>query len=114
MKNTTINNKHNCNTVADIICNNFFSKHCKTYVDNVHNYVFVIGDTYRRAFKVSSTKNSGLVYMSFPMSKARCKIIAKCLQTPKDNGNIVKRHNAKTSCISSDDMAMNEWLEGMA
>lgn len=100
-------------TVADIIVNGTFkAMDVDIYIDATHNYVFAIGEKYRKAYKVTDTSNNGTIILSFPMSWARCKLIKAYLKTPYKTGNI-KLRGSRRKATATDD-SVNEWLERVA
>lgn len=100
-------------TVSDILVNKTFkAMDVDVYIDTTHNYVFAIGEKYRRAYKVTSTDNNGTIILDFPMSWARCKLIKAFLKTPYKAGNIRLRGSRRKATATDD--SINEWLERVA
>ena len=75
-------------TVSDIITKES-KANVYTYDDKGLSYVIVVkGNKYKRAYKVSDTSNKGLVLMSWPLSRARLKLMSNKLKSIYDNGNV--------------------------
>lgn len=97
----------NCRNVGDILTNKSINNTAYIFMDNVHNYVFIIGANHRWAYKVTSTNNDGIVLCDYPMSWARVKKVAHHLLTPYENGNITPYgKEAEVRCEQIDE-AMN-------
>ena len=99
-------------TVGDIVCDATFKGfNAKVLIDDTHNYVFVVSDVKRVAYKVTNTSNKGVVILSWPMSWARVKLIAPYCKSVYRAGNVRLRAGSKpTTRVDS----VNEWLEGVA
>jgi len=74
-------------TVSDLIIKAGKAK-VYAYDNNGLSYIIVINGNYKKAYKVTNTTNKGVVLMSWPISRARVKLIGDKLKTMYDNGNI--------------------------
>lgn len=74
-------------TVSDIITKERNAR-VYAYDNNGLSYIITIDGNRKKAYKVTNTTNKGVVLMSWPISRARVKLINDKLKTMYDNGNI--------------------------
>lgn len=75
------------NTVSDVIVKAGKAK-VYAYTNNGLSYIITTDGKRNRAYKTTSTDNKGLVLMSWPISRARMKLLANKLVDVATNGNV--------------------------
>ena len=75
------------NTVSDVIVGNSKAK-VYAYTNKGLSYIITTDGKRNRAYKTTSTNNKGLVICSWPVSKARMKLLADKLVDVVTNGNV--------------------------